>query len=596
MSVLIAVPVFRINCKVGVDRGRAWSVIDELVLWAIARESKSLATLARQADLPRQIIVASVARLMRFRLVEVTLHTGEVAFRASKYGFQVISSGNQLPFIPKRISRRVGFVIDRATGDFFPSRDVRVMSRHRLDVERQAGAEVRTISVEGGAPSVSQEANMNRLSEIAARGLDEQVAVIEGRTATMRDDEFMVIRVVDGVPHGVPESARLGLRRVIQDAAALPRGTTLVPVTYSGPCEIVDNEPTVYECSFNPDDLIIGGSAQRNCFETLLSQAHRRMIIHSTFLDPVRFKDLSDLIRAACLRGVNFDLLWGAERDDETERKNATAASEIAGLVRDDRDMHGRVRIHMTSTGSHAKLILLDTAHDGWLAAAGSCNWLSSPFQSVELSVVLRDQHTVAEIASVFQRLVGRRGLSDDIANEAAIIARDLRRFHAAGGPHRIAIVLGAAHDRLLRMASGSAQRRFVIGSNRLGSTALPGALMPGEFAATRTGVKAAVLYTQTSGPLKNSHARILAEEARGNGISLIKTKKIPLHGKFVAWDEDNLIVTSLNWASASSDMNFPWGEVGVYVQCPGIASSALARLEEIFPELSLASSEGKSE
>jgi phosphatidylserine/phosphatidylglycerophosphate/cardiolipin synthase-like enzyme len=135
-----------------------------------------------------------------------------------------------------------------------------------------------------------------------------------------------------------------------------------------------------------------------------------------------------------------------------------------------------------------------------------------------------------------------------------------------------------------------------VVGSNRLGSTALPGALMPGEFAATRTGVRAAVLYTQTSGPLKNSHARILAEEARVNGISLIKTKKIPLHGKFVAWDEDNLIVTSLNWASASSDMDFPWGEVGVYVQCPGIASSALARLEEIFPELSLASNEGKSE
>jgi hypothetical protein len=68
MSVLIAIPVFRVACKVGIDRGRAWSVVDELVLWAITRQSKSIDALAEAADLPPQIVVASIARLMRFRL------------------------------------------------------------------------------------------------------------------------------------------------------------------------------------------------------------------------------------------------------------------------------------------------------------------------------------------------------------------------------------------------------------------------------------------------------------------------------------------------------------------------------------------------
>ncbi|CAM2187903.1 Phosphatidylserine synthase [Paraburkholderia sacchari] len=586
MSVLIAVPVFRVSCRVGIDRGRSWSVIDELVLWAIVREPRSIATLARDADLPHQVIIASIARLMRFRLVEVTLSGDSVAFRASEYGFRTVASGETLPFFPKRVSRRVSFVIDAATGDFFPTREVRIIPGHRLDRERQAGYEVRSVHVEGGAPSMSHEANMGRLSDIAVRGWDEQVATIDGKTATLRDDEFMVLRVIDGIPKGLPESAGANLRDLVAQAAALPPGTKHLTVTYTGEPDAPDTTLTSHACPFEPSDLVIGGSAHRQCLVSLLSSAHRRVIIHSTFLDPDRFRDLMDAIRTACVRGVTFDLLWGAELDNETERKHAAAAIAIARLVREDEVLKGRVRVHMRTTGSHAKLILLDTAHDGWIAGVGSCNWLSSPFEAVEMSVVLRDQQSVADVAVAIQRLVGRRGLSDDIATEMSTLARDLRRMPPMDGSGGIALVVGDAHDRLIRAASSAAVTRFVVGSHRLGSTARPGALMQGEKAAQRPGVRTVVFYTRTTGPLKNRHARALAEEAGLNGVILAKAGKIPLHGKFVAWDDDNLVVTSLNWASASADPDFPCGEVGVHICAPGIAAHALTRLEEIFPEL----------
>jgi phospholipase D-like protein len=586
MTVLIAVPVFRVGCKVGIDRGRAWSAIEEVVLWAMTRQSKTVSDLARETDLPRQLIIASIARLMRFRLVEVTPKDGAVAFRASQYGFKAVSSGNPLPFFPKRVSRRVSFVIEWATGDFFPTRQVtRLLSNYKLDLERQAGAEVRVVSVEGGGPSMSHQTNLNRLSEIAARGWDEQVALVDGRTATMRDDEFMVLRVIDGEAQGIPESAGPALRKLIAEAAALPAGTTQVPVTYSGPREVVDTEPMSHPCSFDQKDLIIGGSAHRECLEAMLGQAHRRMIIHSTFLDSKRLPILLDAIKAACSRGVQFDLLWGAERDEETEKRNSVAASEIAKLVREDPVTKGKFTVHMRSTGSHAKLILFDTADDGWIAAVGSCNWLSSPFQSVELSLMLRDQRVMADLAVTVQRLVGRRGLADDIANEMALVARELRRHAASDGAARIAIVTGEMHDALVRRASG-ALRRFLVGSHRLGSTARPGAIMQGEAAAGRSGVKATVLYTQTSGPLKSRHAKALEQEAEGNGLILRKTRNPPLHGKFVAWDDDDVVVTSLNLASAASDPDFPWGDIGVHIQARGIAAALAARLEAIFPEL----------
>lgn len=586
MSVLIAIPVFRIACKVGIDRGRVWSVVDELILWAITRQSKSINALAESADLPPQMIIASIARLMRFRLVEITVSEGSIAFRASPFGFKSVSSGNPLPFYPKRISRRVSFVIDWATGDFFPSRQVRLMTPYKIEEARRAGEEVRVVSVDGGGPSMSHDANLNRLSDIAARGWDEQVALVDGRTAIMRDDEFMVLRVIDGVPQGLPETAGPNLARLVAHAAALPAGTTAVPVSYAGPQDNFASEPTVHRCDFSPDDLVIGGSAQGQCLERLLAGAHRRVILHSTFLDVARFSAIIEPIRAACARGVTFDLLWGAEKDEETEQRNAVQASQIARLIREDRDLRGRFTVHMRTTGSHAKLVLVDTAEDGWTAAVGSCNWLSSPFQAVELTVMLRDQRAVAEVAVALQNMVGRRGLADSLATEMAITARDLRRTPSQGGPAELSLVTGDTHDRLMRVASGSARQRFVVGSNLLGSTARPGALMQGEVAASRGGVRATVIYTKPTGPLKNRHTRVLAEEAKSNGLSLVRTKKIPLHGKFVAWDADNVVITSLNWASASADPDFPWADIGVHVRLDGVADMLMNKLQQIYPEM----------
>jgi len=198
----------------------------------------------------------------------------------------------------------------------------------------------------------------------------------------------------------------------------------------------------------------------------------------------------------------------------------------------------------------------------------------------------LRDPRIVADVVTAVQRLVGRRGLSDDIANEMALTANDLRRFDVREGAARISLIMGGRHDSLMRDASGSARERLLVGCHRLGSTARPGVVMQGEAAADRGQVDVTLIYTRPSGPLKNRHARKLAEEAAENGVRLVRTGEIPLHGKFVAWDDDDIAVTSLNWASAATDDDFPQGDIGVHVKAAGIADSANQRLEAIFPEL----------
>lgn len=587
MSVIIAIPIYRIRCRVGIAKGRGWSVIEELILWSMTRQSKSVSALVQETKLPRQIVLASIARLMRFRLVEVAVTGTEAAFRASDFGFKAVSSGNPLPVYPKKYKKQVSFVIECVSGEFYRARGngVTVKSRYWLDQEQANGAEIRVVSVEGGGPSTSNEANLRRLSEIAARGWNEEIVTVDPRTVDVRDDEFMVVRVVDGVPRGVPEAAGNTLRAVIAEAASRPAGSGEITVGYAGPSEEAASTPVLRPCVFNPADLVIGSHDQRNLFLDLLKAARRRLIIHSTFLDAKRFQALIDPIRAACVRGVTIDLLWGAERDEDTEERAAKAAAEIAKIARKDPEIRSQFKVHMRTTGSHAKFIFLDT-DNGWLAAVGSCNWLCSPFRSVELSVVIRDVALLADVATAIQRLLGRRGLADEIATEMGITARDLRRTPSAGGPASMAVVAGEAHDEMNRVASGSARRLFFVGCHKLGSTARPGAIMPGEVAAGRPGVDVTLLYSRTAGPLKNRHVSVLREEAARNGVRLVNTTETQLHGKIIAWDDDDVVLTSLNWASGAADPDFPWADIGIHIHADDVAATTMTKLRRLFPEL----------
>jgi cardiolipin synthase len=589
MTVLVAIPVYWMNCKVGIDTARPWSVVDELLLWAVSREPAPIAALAAASNLPRQLVVASLARMMRFRLVEVAItRDGDAVIGASEYGARVVSSGEALPFFPKRHNRRVSFTVERATGQLFVRRDVQLMSPEKLENERRNGVDVRIVNVEGGPPA-SHDANFARLAELVARGWDEQIACIDARTASLREDEFIGIRILDGAMRGLPEDACDALRAVVAQAAALKDGERVLSVKYAGHADEAGASRMV-SCAFDPSDLVVGGAAHRECLVALLGTADRRVILHSTFLDPARFEDLFDAFRAACGRGVAIDILWGAAYDEETETRHGGAAAAIMRRVQADPDTRGRVRVQMTSTGSHSKIVLIDTAEGGWIAAVGSCNWLSSPFRSVEVSVVLRDSEVVAELATALERAVGRRGLSDTVAAELAVIARSERARPKTEGTAQITIVLGEVHERLMRIASGAARKQFIVGSHRLGATARPGAILPGEFAA-RAGVEALVLYTRPSGPVKSRDARTLTAEAATHGVRLIETT-VPVHGKFLAWDNDDVLVTSLNWASASGTPDFPGAEIGVHVHADRLATLLLKRLGELIPELASSDAE----
>lgn len=587
MTVRVAVPIFRVSCKVGIDKVRSWSVVEELLLWAMTRSAKTIAALSAESSLPRQVVVAALARLMRFRLVEVSIEAHTSAFRASEYGVQILRSGEKLPHVPTRYWKNVGFVVCKATGNVFATRDLGpLLTDYRLRQAKSDGLDIRVIQVTAGAPEMSNEANIARLSSIAVRDLDEELATVDDRTASVRGDEFMVVRVSGQEMSGLPLEASGILRRLIMQTAALPLGHDALQVEYQGLRRLRNSDPQPRACAFDASDLVIGTHEVRTCLTQLLERAERRVIMHSTFLRAEAFTGLLEPLRMACRSGVTFDTFWGAEAEKSTD-KNSAAAVDIMNQVNSDHELRGRFHISLHSTGSHAKLLLMDSP-DGWIAVVSTCNWLYSDFsKSVEIAVVLREPAVVADVAEVLQRLVGQRGLADAVATELAEIVRGLRVMPQRGGGCRAAVVCGEQHDELMRTASAGSEQRFFVGTHRLGSTARPGTLMPAEVAARRHG-QVTVLYTRASGPVKNRHVRMFVAEEKLEGVRVVRTDEdeMNLHAKFVVWDDDDLLVTSLNWGSASTDVDSPCDEVGIHICAPGIGARTVARMHTIFPEL----------
>ncbi|RYB04328.1 phospholipase D-like domain-containing protein [Lichenibacterium ramalinae] len=581
---LIAIPAYQVSCAVRIDTGRAWSVIEEITLWASARRPNTIGGFAEEARLPRQVVVAAIARLMRFRLVELELGDGGPRFRASPYGREIVEGGLLLPFFPRSERRWVGFVVDRATGEIFHGARVRASPLERL--RNDADPDLREVLVENGAPSMTHEANFARLASITARGFEERLAYVDALTADVRE-VYVPIRVVDGVPRNVPETAGAAFRDVVAEVAARPGcGAAKVAVAYRGVEASPKRLDGGHACDFDHRDLVIGGPAQRERLVAIIAAAQTRVIVHSTFLSRDRFDALAGHVRAACTRGVRFDLLWGADVGDEPDDHNLAAAVSIAKAVREDPDMRGRFKVHAKSTGSHAKILLADDDQGAWIAAVGSCNWFSSPFQSNEATAVLRAPGIVADVAEVLQDMAGERGLSDPVASEMALLAADLRRRpRTQAGSARVSLVLGNRHAALMREASGQAQRRFLVGTHRLGSTARPGMVLPAEIAARRVGVEATLIYTRASGPVRNRDARAAENDARTVGVRLMRA--VPsLHGKFLAWDENDAVVTSLNWGSATADDRTPQAEVGVHVHSAGIAEHVVREVSARYPGL----------
>lgn len=571
MTIRVAVPVILARMRVVVDQGIHWNPIDRMLLWALRDAPMTPSTLAAEMDLPRPIVNEMIWKLMRFGWIEMT--ADRTAFCATMAGDRALHWEGGLPSLVWPDQRTVRAVIEPTQGRAFPSSEVIV--RHENDVRvLEKEHEVRWLSADGIAlPSFEE---LGYAAQACLQNADEEfVRIISERSKA--DHRYIVVTVHGGECHGLPEHAPDLLFDAVRVAAA-QRGSSTVPLQR----QLAPPRPrrAVEGIAVDHADILLDGAVHREVLGEILRASRDRIILHSTFVDVKAFDGLRDDLRMAVRQGARVDILYGANKDDRTRQRNSAAARGIGDLVAADPVLRQGVRMHMVSTQSHAKLVVADTGKPGsYVAIVGSCNWLSTPYKRVETSVVLRDGRMIAHLLRVIGEMSFAVARSSRLVGDLHDIAKVAERQVGPVGEASVRLVMGDDHGELMRLARDDARSSIWVGADRFGQAAEVKTLIP-MMTAGKSGTKGRVMFSRCVTPVSAEDLNDLAFLAQESGVELSEVDEGVLHGKYLIWDDDNVVITSLNWSSAGTRRDNPWGEIGVHIEKPGVGAKLRQRIE----------------
>lgn len=575
-TALVALPVLKGKRRFHIDKGRPWSVVEHMILFALCERAQTAAELAADSGLRRRIVIEIVIRLMRVGWVEVAQHQGQMLFRASESGKALVGN-DELPAAPKRVTRVMSFLIDRVTGTVFRSRDLNVY--HRKDVRTRASREPlvwlapREIN---GADDIQTVANV-LLDE------DERLAFVEASSERLVE-RFALIPVRNGRIEAVarlPDTINQAILAAAKNAPALPKGEQ--SPTIRPPDEVLTRRPesVVRPISFNPSDILVGAAAHLDQFRAMVCKARHRLIIHSCFISKEGYAAIEADLLAAAHAGTRVDILWGEDAEKTGAKSTAAVVKAIRARV-SSAGLDHMLKVHPFSTRSHAKFLIADDGISGRFSAViGSCNWLSSRFDSIEASVRIRDPLLVADLAYALAEMAKGAGHSwTPLAVEFGSLAAQIAALPSMiQGRAEGCLVIGPNHGDFVRQARDSAVHQMVVASHRLSHAAHAAIIVPAIQAARARGVDVNIYYGRSSGGADSARAAEMAQEAANYGVEFRAILEPRLHAKMLAWDDDYLLVTSQNWLSGDPTWSNPRQEIGVYVKAPKAGKTAIAEL-----------------
>jgi cardiolipin synthase A/B len=315
--VRVAIPVLRGKRRFHLDKGRPWSIVEHIILAAIAESPKTAAQLAVEGDLHRRLVIEVIIRLMRAGWVELDQVADAITFNISAAG-KVAAGLSELPDTPKRITRWMNFVIDQLTGTLYRNRELPFYEKHtiadRSSNERLVWMEPLNIEINDSVGAL-----------IATLFSDDERFVSMDWAGDRLVDRFALVSVRGDRVEGLPSRAPLELKEMVIEAGrkAAARSVGTESTRYRpppAPRQFRERPEDIQSIIFQPSDLIFGGEAHEAALDGVIKKARHRIIIHSTFIATDKFDARKPLLIDAVRRGVKIDIMWGVRTKREAYR------------------------------------------------------------------------------------------------------------------------------------------------------------------------------------------------------------------------------------------------------------------------------------
>jgi hypothetical protein len=579
----IFLPAWHYRARAIVQRTWGWSPIEEMVLLTLDRMPGTIEQVSTSLKIPRQVASSTIARLMQFGLIEVRLSPVPV-LSTSKIGHDFIRSNRALPERTEDREVGISIVFEKVGQSVLRNRDVMTIPLTKL---RSSG---RAVAFPLGEAPETDDTMAHRVSRFMAGSLrpGEWLRGVQAISSVI-EQKYLVLDL-DEVRNGVlPE----GASDLLIEALKTTVKTGVLPQT-SRPQE---SRSLSTEIAFEADQLIVGSERHLECFERIVADAKSDVFVLSTFVasqaDERGREQRERIWRAleeAVSRGVRCHLFYGTSLDDRAN--NAIAMEELNKRLSAVRATRGFVLVHRDPVGSHAKIVAADDGQGGAVALLGSCNWLSSPFSAVEVSAELRENQATAIGLDVLRSIMSSLSSASRSVEVLQFMSSDLRRSRTTLSPvgqttrcsqAELTVLYADDHERLLRTAAHDAIHSFVCCTNKVGAPMVPALFNPAEVAGRRID-DVRVYFSRYTGPTKRRHVAEHRERLH-DFVDLLAVRDPQLHAKFLAWDKDNVVISSMNWGSQSGLQDNRLDEIGLYLKGPDLAASLLRKFEALLKE-----------
>lgn len=545
-------PLLKIGVAYAVSAGRRWSVLEHMLLAELAREQHSVAQLAALANLPSRMIVEALIALLRANWIEVRADARGVKFSATPVG-RKRANEDDLPTRTSRDIRWTSLCFDGNTGSWMRSDDLKLVYYEDLPENADLlDGLFQTYNIRDGA-----------IRALLPLDLDETLEP-EAPLPRNASRPFARFSVRNGEVDGLPPGAPLRLRELVLSEAAKRGGQAVTGETNQD----LPAETGVFRDTFTADDLIVGGAAHLETLQKILAEAKTACVIHSCFVHPETVRRLLPDLEKAARHNVRIELLYGLRHDAEAEGVPPPISETEAVLDSLPSQVRKRVRLSQNSSGSHGKVVLWDVADGSWRSLVGSCNWLSSWYDAVDISIVSRSPQLAVRLMSwmLETQLPAIGGWSAQARRLNGFLgATRLQAFHRKEvGEHMVKLLTDDDHFAALRTARDHAARDIVLGCDLFGNAAETTTIVPMERAA-EMGRDVAIYFARPTKRLIDEGRVPKSEDYAARKLKLLKAEK--LHGKFLAWDDASFVASSFNWLSTIPDTRVAGAEFGLLVE-----------------------------
>jgi cardiolipin synthase len=559
----VALPVIYGTNRIHVDRGVRWTAIEHSLLWLTCQSSISAREASQKSALPYRLVVEILSRLMRAGWVNAHESSKGVSFSATEQGLSVVDRP-ELPRIPKPSDRIAKFVLELFNGDCFKNSDFsRIVTQNRLDELKQK-EEIVVI------PKPIHEYHSDPSKIIETLLQDGETFIRYGDDPPRLSDRYALLRVNNATIHGIPGNASETLKKAIfYYAANTETSQDLANSTLYNEDIVHDNEINFKNARLDVDDaLIFGGPAHLKAIKEALQRAEEIVVIHSTFISLKTFELLYDDFYSAYERGVKVQILWGQGEQGERRGTTSEAVRKCENYLRDRSHGASILSFEYFSTGSHSKIIAYDLRSSYMACVIGSCNWLSSSYDSLECSIRVRDPVLVVPILKYLTELA--RPTPGGTTPIVGTLVKKIMLLQGAsynqGNKVSASVIHGGEHNLAINLARDTSQRNIHVFSHRVGDGADNLILSPFTEASNQRGVQVKIHYT------KDDRSDFAIQQQDLSTLNFTQSIDPRLHAKCLIWDCTYALITSQNLCSADPPDHARLSELGLLIESPLLA------------------------